>query len=408
MQIYMVGGAVRDMVLGIKPHDRDYVVVGSTPQEMQALGYLCVGKQFPVFLHPKTKEEYALARKEIKTGPKHTDFRFIFDTNVTLREDLERRDFTCNALVYNTQKNKIEDFFGGLEDIDHRILRHINTEHFVEDPLRVLRMCRFAAQLDFAIAPETMALAQQMVNDNMLQYLSPERIWQEFHKALLTNRFAKFISAMHECGALQKLLPEVDALWQIPEITEYHPEGNSGAHTMLVLQHGYNLLPEIQFALLLHDVGKSATPSEILPHHYKHDVNGYRLVRQITARLKIPKKFAQMADMAVLYHMRFYAVPLMRPGKLRDFLAQLTHNFRDKTLLDGLIQICRCDMLGRAKAPNSEEITHYEQACLRCKKAWQILSEFKATDMPNFSTLPKNAEFHNKWREFQIEKIKNL
>ncbi|MBQ9035163.1 MAG: HD domain-containing protein [Alphaproteobacteria bacterium] len=408
MQIYMVGGAVRDMVLGKEPHDRDYVVVGATPQEMTALGYICVGKQFPVFLHPVSKEEYALARKEIKTGPKHTDFKFVFDCLVTLAEDLQRRDFTCNALVYDQLLQKVEDYVGGLRDIEQRTLRHINSEHFVEDPLRILRMCRFAAQLNFSVAPETMALVQQMVKENMLQYLSSERIWQEFYKAMKAGCFAQFILMMRECGALQKLLPEIEKLWQTPEICEYHPEGNSGAHTILTVEQGANFAPEIQFALLLHDVGKSQTPEDILPHHYQHDWRGFELVKKICKRLNAPKKFMFMAMVAARYHMRFFAVPQMRRGKLRDFLAELTHDFRDKNALDGLMQICRCDMYGRAEIPSDDELACYEQACQRCENVWNVLSKLKATDMPNFAQLPKNADFFAKWREFQIQKINNL
>ena len=177
MQIYMVGGAVRDMVLGLEPHDKDYVVVGADAAEMTALGFEQVGKNFPVFLHPESKEEYALARKEIKTGDKHTDFKFVFDKSVTLQEDLERRDFTCNALVYDMQNHEIKDFVGGLKDIERKTLRHVNDAHFAEDPLRVLRMCRFAAKLNFGIAPETINLARQMVGNKMLHHLCGERIW---------------------------------------------------------------------------------------------------------------------------------------------------------------------------------------------------------------------------------------
>ena len=210
MQIYLVGGAVRDMVLGKTPHDKDYVVFGATPEQMLQLGYTRVGKDFPVFLHPQTHDEHALARKEIKTGNKHTDFRFVFGPDITPEEDMQRRDFTCNALMYDETNRRIIDLVGGVEDINNRLIRHVNTEHFIEDPLRVLRMCRFAAKLDFAIAPATMKLAQDMSCTGMLQHLTAERIWKEFESALNTEHFDKFIAAMHDCGALKVVLPEVE------------------------------------------------------------------------------------------------------------------------------------------------------------------------------------------------------
>ena len=188
METYLVGGAVRDMVLGKPPHDSDYVVFGATPSEMEAQGFTRVGKDFPVFLHPQTHDEYALARKEIKTGDKHTDFEFVFGPDITPAEDMQRRDFTCNALMYDKENDKIIDLVGGVEDIKNRIIRHVNTEHFIEDPLRVLRMCRFAAKLDFTVAPETMLLAKKMVKGGMIDHLTAERVWKEFESVLKTDQ----------------------------------------------------------------------------------------------------------------------------------------------------------------------------------------------------------------------------
>lgn len=409
MQIYMVGGAVRDMLLGIEAQDRDFVVVGSSPEEMLNLGFECVGKDFPVFLHPETKEEYALARKEIKTGDKHTDFEFTFDSSVTLEEDVLRRDFTCNSLVYNPETGEIIDLTGGKQDIANKIIRHINSEHFVEDPLRVLRMCRFAAQLNFAIAPETMELAQKMVGEGMLKHLTAERVWQEIYKALNTKHFSKFILAMRDCGALKVILPEVDKLWQMPEILQYHPEGNSGDHTILVLEKGEELPPLTKYALLLHDIGKTTTPPDILPHHYMHDINSTTLVQKIGKRLKVPKAFTQAAYTAALYHMRFFKVPDMRLGKLRDFVAAVTNDFRDENLLNLLFEVCWCDMCGRALEPSAEEQSRYKKAIEICHQVFVILSPLKATDMPNFDKLPKDASFATKWREYQIIQLqKNI
>jgi tRNA nucleotidyltransferase (CCA-adding enzyme) len=408
MQIYMLGGAVRDMVLGQTPHDKDYVVVGATADEMTERGFLQVGKHFPVFLHPESKEEYALARKEIKTGDKHTDFKFVFGPDVTLAEDLERRDFTCNALVYDMQKGEIKDLVGGLDDIKNRVLRHVNSEHFGEDPLRVLRMCRFAAKLDFTIAPETMALARQMTAAGMLQHLSPERIWQEFVRALETPHFVTFVTAMRECGAWQDLLPELEQLWQTPERTDFHPEGNSGAHTMLALKQAESLDSVTKFAVLMHDVGKTKTPPEMLPRHIGHDEAGIPLIKKICKRLKVPNKYTEFAIIATTQHMRFFAVPQMRHATLRDFVADLSRQFRSDTNLKQLFAVCKCDMLGRALSPSAEELADYESAVTRCQKVYDRLSPLNAQDMPNFAQLPHDASFFEHWRQYQINLISDL
>ena len=408
MQIYMVGGAVRDMVLGQTPHDKDYVVVGATADEMLARGFVQVGKHFPVFLHPDTKEEYALARKEIKTGDKHTDFKFVFGPDVTLAEDLERRDFTCNALVYDMESGKVQDLVGGLNDIKNRVLRHVNSAHFGEDPLRVLRMCRFAAKLNFAIAPQTMALARQMVAAGILQHLSPERIWQEFYKALETPHFVKFIAAMRECGAWQALLPELEQLWHTPERTDFHPEGNSGAHTLLTLKQAETLDGVSKFAVLMHDIGKIATPPEILPRHIGHDAAAAPIINRICKRLKAPNKYCAAAQTAAAQHMRFYAVPQMRHATLRDFVADLSRQFRDDENLERLIAVCRCDLYGRALPPSAENIADYENAVARCQKVYDRLSQVRADDMPNFAALPHDASFFERWRQYQINLISDL
>ena len=235
MRIYQVGGSIRDKLLNKTSQDRDFVVVGATEEEMLYEGYKKVGKSFPVFLHPKTQEEYALARKEIKTGPTHKDFKFEFTPDITLEEDSIRRDFTCNAIYQDVQTGEIIDYHNGIKDIENRVLRHV-SEHFSEDPLRVLRMCRFAAQLGFDVAPETMKLCQDMVKNGDMKHLSKERIWQEFEKALSYPTCYKFVEKARECGALKELLPELEYLWEVPERKDYHPEGNSGEHTMLALK----------------------------------------------------------------------------------------------------------------------------------------------------------------------------
>lgn len=319
MKIYQVGGSVRDRLRGRQPQDYDYVVTGASPEEMLARGFVRVGKDFPVFLHPESKEEYALARKEIKTGCGHADFCFIFDPSVTLEEDLERRDFTCNAIAFDPQTDEYFDPFNGRKDIENRVLRHINAEHFQEDPLRVLRLCRFAAQLNFTPAPETLELVTRMTAEGQLAHLSAERIWKELEKALRFPDFPRFVQTARACGALEAVLPEVNRLWNTPERTDYHPEGNSGDHTLSALEQAAGGNALIRFGILLHDIGKTVTPAEILPSHHNHEQNGLEIIRTICRRLKIPNHYRDFALTACRYHMKFCKIPEMRIGTLVDF-----------------------------------------------------------------------------------------
>ena len=408
MQIFLVGGAVRDMILGKTPHDKDYVVFGATPEQMLEQGYVRVGKDFPVFLHPQTHDEHALARKEIKTGAKHTDFRFEFGPNITPEEDMQRRDFTCNALMYDEKEQKVIDLVGGVKDIQNRIIRHVNTEHFIEDPLRVLRMCRFAAKLDFDIAPETMQLAKNMTKTGMLRHLTAERVWKEIEAALNTEHFDKFIASMHECGALKVVLPEVEKLWDMPERTDYHPEGNSGAHTLLVLRQGYNLSPKIKFALLLHDIGKTLTPPDILPRHIGHDKAGVPLVEQICKRLKVPNKYRDFALLVTENHMKFHNVPQMRNGKFVAFLAKLTDDFRDGKMMIDFMRACKCDAFGRGTSPQNPAADNAEVyvAAKRCLDNFRIQRAIKAENMPNFDKLPKDKTFKIRFDEYRAKHVK--
>ncbi|MBR1600918.1 MAG: HD domain-containing protein [Alphaproteobacteria bacterium] len=404
MKTYLVGGAVRDMILNITPHDKDYVVFGATEKEMLAAGFISVGKKFPVFLHPITKNEYALARKEEKIGDKHTDFRFLFTPDITPQEDVIRRDFTCNALLYDETQKKIIDLIGGIDDIHKKILRHINSEHFIEDPLRILRMCRFAAKLNFTIAPETMILAQQMVNNGMLDHLTPERIWNEINNALQQPNFARFILLLKECRALNFLLPEIDKLWDIPERTDYHPEGNSGAHTILSLEHAENLSAKAKFALLMHDIGKTMTPPEILPSHHGHDKAAAPLIKKICKRLKIPNSYRNLALMAAAQHMQIRNVLDMKKGRLLTLLTDICELKHRQNLID-YIKICRCDMLGRQRKIPQLELSYFRRAALRLILNFKIQSKIKATDMPNFTTYSKDATFAEKFFNYRVEKI---
>lgn len=407
MKIYQVGGSVRDEILGRQPHDFDYVVVGSSIDEMLALGYKQVGKGFPVFLHPESGDEYALARKEIKTGNKHTDFEFVFDASITLEDDLLRRDFTVNAMAKDTESGEIIDPFGGWEDIANKIIRHVNDGHFAEDPLRVLRMCRFAAGLDFEIAPQTMDKARAMAAAGELDYLCAERIWKETEKALDSGHFDKFVTTARECGALKMIMPEVDRLWSVPEKPEYHPEGNSGAHTVLTLQKARNCPPMVKFGLLLHDVGKGLTPAEVLPAHHGHEDAGLPLIEEICGRLKVPNKYRDFALLCCEKHMKFRLLPIMKIGKALDFVCGISRGLKNEQIMEDFIEVCRCDMYGRALTETPpQDVDDFDKACRRCRSIFQKAKDIKATDMPNFADLPKDENFGMKYREFIISKIR--
>ncbi len=399
MKIYQVGGSVRDKIMNIPSHDIDYVVVGSTIEEMLSLGFKQVGKDFPVFINPENGSEYALARKEQKSGNRHGDFRFEFSPSISLKEDLIRRDFTCNALALDSDSNQIIDYFNGQQDIRDGILRHISP-HFIEDPLRVLRMCRFAAQLNFKIAPETMSLARQMVNDNMLAHLSAERIWQEIYRALETKNFDIFITTMQDCGALEKILPEVSALFATPERLDYHPEGNSGMHTLLCLKNIAGQSPKIKFATLLHDIGKTITPKDVLPHHHGHDKAGIELIKDICSRLKVPNKYKTFALLCCQKHMKLHLVRQMRISTLVDFATSLGKNIND------FITVCQADFFGRGYKISKQEQTDFYENVSLLQQAHKILSALKATDMPNFALLPKDQSFGLRFREFKISVLK--
>ena len=403
MKIYQVGGAVRDKLMGLTPHDTDYVVVGATPQELLSLGFHQVGKDFPVFISPKNKCEYALARKEIKTGNKHTDFEFVFDNTVTLADDLERRDFTCNALAYDEETNTIIDLHNGQQDIKNKLLRTVNPTHFVEDPLRVLRLCRFAAQLDFTPTQDTLELASSMVVQGMLQHLSAERIWQEIYKALQTPHFDKFIVIARQCGALKEILPELELLFQTPERLDFHPEGNSGEHTLLCLRQIPQASAKIKFATLLHDIGKTLTPKEILPSHHNHETSGLPLIRQICQRLKVPNDFKNFALLCCKQHMKLFLVQKMRLGTLVDFvlsLSGLPSNLQD------FITVCRADFFGRACSISDKDTDFFNANGAYLKKVAAILKNIKASDIPNFASIPKDKTFAEKLKQYQISVLK--
>ncbi|MEE6207799.1 MAG: CCA tRNA nucleotidyltransferase [Alphaproteobacteria bacterium] len=340
MQKFVVGGAVRDKVLGLKPNDFDYVVIGATPEDMLAAGYKRVGKDFPVFLDDNGYE-HALARKEIKTGPKHTDFVFDFGPHVTLEEDVERRDFTCNALVYDEKNKKIIDLVGGLNDIKSHILRHVNSAHFGEDPLRVLRMCRFAAQLDFTIAPETMALARQMVAGNMLAHLTKERIWKEFEKALNTPHFNIFIDAMNACNALSAVLPDINTA----ALNFSYPETD--------------ISPVIKFALWT----------------YSQSITD---IDYICKKINVPNEYRHLALLLKNHTATAQIYPQLLPQQKVQFLTDICQ-LKSLPILEDFL--CAADILSALGNTRAQ-----------CLKDFALIAPIKASDIPNFDVLPKGPE----------------
>ena len=303
MQIFTVGGAVRDELLGLPVQDRDYVVVGASPEEMLARGFKPVGKDFPVFLHPKTHEEYALARTEHKSGHGYKGFSFHAAPEVSLSEDLARRDLTINAIA-RADDGTLTDPFGGVADIEARILRHVGPA-FVEDPVRILRVARFAARFsEFTLAPETVALMRRMVDGGEADFLVAERVWQELARGLMEARPSRMFEVLRECGALARLLPELDRLFGVPQRADYNPEVDTGVHVMLALDHaareGYAL--PVRFAVLAHDFGKGLTPPDVLPRHPGHEAHGVKLVDDVCARLRVPAECRELALLATRYH----------------------------------------------------------------------------------------------------------
>ncbi|WP_036768358.1 multifunctional CCA addition/repair protein [Photorhabdus australis] len=359
MRIYLVGGAVRDRLLNLPVKERDWVVVGGTPEELISQGYQQVGKDFPVFLHPKTHEEYALARTERKSGLGYTGFTCYAAPNVTLENDLLRRDLTINAIA-QTPDGEFVDPYHGISDLNNRILRHV-SEAFSEDPLRVLRVARFAARfahLGFTIAPETQALMSNMVTDGELSILTPERVWKETEKALSTHSPQVFFQILRDYGALAVLFPEIDNLFGVPAPEKWHPEIDTGIHALMVLKVAAELTNEVdsRFAALCHDLGKGLTPSEQWPHHYGHGPAGVKLVDQLCQRLRVPNSARDLAKLAAQYHDLVHTVDQLRPKTLLK-LFDAVDAWRKPQRIEQLIITSEADARGRT----SFEDTPYPQ-----------------------------------------------
>jgi len=349
MQIYKVGGCVRDELLGLPVKDRDWVVVGATPQDMLAAGYKPVGKDFPVFLHPQTHEEYALARTERKTAPGYTGFAFHAAPDVSLEDDLKRRDLTINAMA-ETESGELIDPYHGREDLDRRVLRHVSPA-FMEDPVRILRVARFAARLaafNFQVADDTLQLMRGMVNNGEVDALVPERVWQETVRALGEATPTRFFDVLRDCGALARLFPELDRLYGVPQPEEHHPEIDTGVHTMLVLQQAARLSsdPKIRFAALVHDLGKGITPKAEWPKHKEHEERGVPLVEALCERLRVPNDYRDLAILVTRYHLHYHRAAEMTDIEFLDTLMGLDA-FRRPQRFEEFLLACEADSRGR-------------------------------------------------------------
>ncbi|HSI25092.1 MAG TPA: multifunctional CCA addition/repair protein [Methylotenera sp.] len=346
-KVYSVGGAVRDELLGLAVKDHDYVVVGATPKAMLDAGYKPVGKDFPVFLHPKTHEEYALARTERKTGAGYKGFAVHAAPDVTLEEDLARRDFTINAIAKDTD-GKLIDPYNGRADLQAKTLRHVSAA-FAEDPVRILRAARFSARFaDFTIAPETLALMREMVQNGEVDALVPERVWQELSRGLMEAKPSRMFEVLRDCGALQKILPELDRLWGVPQPPQHHPEIDTGIHVMMVIDYAakQNFNLPIRFAALMHDLGKGTTPADILPRHIGHEVRSVHLLKDVCKRLRVPNDCKDLAQIVAKFHGKLHQALKMRLDTLLEFLIELDA-FRQPERFNDFLKACECDSRGR-------------------------------------------------------------
>ncbi|MCY4051403.1 MAG: multifunctional CCA addition/repair protein [Gammaproteobacteria bacterium] len=377
LEVYLVGGAVRDRLMGLDVEsDRDWMVVGSSPEQMVELGFRPIGSDFPVFLHPTTHEQYALARTERKIGRGYHGFVFNCDPKVSVEDDLGRRDLTMNAIAMDKEENLI-DPFGGASDINNRIIRHV-SEAFREDPVRILRTARFAARFrsqGFSVANQTLKMMSDMVDNGEVDALIPERIWQELANALAGPNIAEFILTLKRCKALKSLLPEIDKLFGIPQTAKYHPEIDTGIHILMCLDAVEKITndPMTRFAVLVHDLGKAVTPTDILPSHHKHEINGLAPITGLCERLKVPVSYRQFALMVCRHHLEAHRIAKMKPGKVLKILEKI-NAFRSPEMIKKFKQCCLADSRGRAGYENSdalhlELLDEYQQIAISVDQA---------------------------------------
>ena len=354
MEVYLVGGAVRDRLLGRLVHERDWVVVGARPEDLERDGYVSVGREFPVFLHPQTHEEYALARLERKVAPGYRGFTTEFSPDVTLEEDLERRDLTINAMA-ESSTGEIIDPYGGQRDLQARLLRHV-SDAFVEDPVRILRVARFAAryaELGFQVADETRELMTRMTASGEVDALVPERVWQETERALGESRPEVYFETLRSCGALRVIFPEIDALFGVPQPAKWHPEIDTGLHVMLVIRYAASIgaTTAVRYAALTHDLGKALTPKSILPSHRGHEEAGVALVEALCERLKVPNGYRELAVLSCRHHASVHKAAELRPDTILTLL-ETADAFRRPERFAELLVVCECDARGRTGLEN--------------------------------------------------------
>ncbi len=399
MKIYLVGGAVRDELLRKEANDRDYVVIGASPQKMLALGYKQVGQGFPVFLHPETGDEYALARKEVKAGPGHNGFNLEWE-GVTLLEDLYRRDLTINAIAKDLETGEYIDPYGGIGDINNKILRHVSS-HFTEDPLRVLRIARFLTQYpQFEIDKKTVRLCKKIAESGELNHLTGERIWKEVEKALACHNPVSFFEFLLFCGALRAFLPELANLYKVPQSAQYHPEGYCWTHTMLVLRHACTMTEriDIRYAALLHDLGKGITPNEEWPQHIKHEERGLPLIEAVNNRLRVPKSCRELALTVCEHHLRVHKCLDMKPGKVFKLLISLKAH-RNSDFFHGVLECCKADSFGK------ETVGEYKQAVFLSTMA-EVLNSLDVRSIVD--RFEKQACLSENIRHFKIKHLKKM
>jgi len=403
MKTYLVGGAVRDEILGYPFKEKDWVVVGSTIDDMIAAGYQQVGKDFPVFLHPKTKEEHALARTERKTAAGYKGFDVHASPDVTLEDDLIRRDLTINAIAKDKNENYI-DPYGGIPDIKNKILRHV-SDAFQEDPVRILRIARFMARyahLGFSVADETLKLMKKMVSAGEVDALVPERVWQEMQKALSEKTPTAFITTLRDCGALQKILPEVDCLFGVPQPVEHHPEIDTGLHTLMVLEQACLLSKDsdVRFAALLHDLGKATTPEQEWPRHIGHEARGADIVKKVCQRLRIPNEYRDLAERTARFHLHYHRALELKPATVVKTLEQLDA-FRKPERFEKFLLAAEADARGR---PGYEDKNFPQGDYFR-----QTFTVTKNVDIRELRSLGfENIALANKIKEARIKAVAGL
>ncbi len=403
IKTYLVGGAVRDELLGYPFTEKDWVVVGATVEDMVSAGFLQVGKDFPVFLHPQTKEEHALARTERKTAAGYKGFDIHATSEVTLEDDLIRRDLTINAIAKD-KNGEFIDPYNGMADIQNKVLRHVSIA-FAEDPVRILRIARFMARyahLGFSVAADTMALMKGMVSAGEVDALVPERVWQEMKKALTEKTPSAFITTLRDCGALARIFPELDCLWGVPQPEQHHPEIDTGIHTMLVLEQACKLStsPQVRFAALVHDLGKGTTPKSEWPRHVAHEARGAEIVKKVCLRLRIPNEYRDLAERTARFHLHYHRALELKSTTLVKTLEQLDA-FRKPERFAKFLLACEADARGR---PGFETIEFPQGDYFR-----RALKAAKNIDIAELRSLGfENQALAEKIRQARVSAVKSL